>query len=299
MAWDWDLNYEAYRDVRSTDLNRVVYNRPVPDDYNGDGWIDLALQTSDGFWRVDYGGPTQSSYQSFDENWNYLGPLTVAQRGGAYGWAYLPVSPYRMMRFKVPDGAPLAGKILNYSWEYNMIMDITGAEGYDGVPHSGDVFLGPGSFGGNNEVSLGSVGGADDVNIVTPGERWAVYTGENFYLSPTMMDGNADFFGDNSCSPFVANYDGDWLDDRITLCLDGFHMAYSRVTDDYYYYSEPQPVIRHTPAGIDEYTGFALPGRPYFGGITYAEVLNRIQEQLRLDPATPPSIPVDMAKPGR
>ena len=301
VAWDWDLNYEAYRDVRSTNLSQVVYNRPVPDDYNGDGMIDLALQTSDGFWRVDYGGPTQSDYQSFDENWNYLGPLTAAQRGGAYGWAYLPVYPYHYMRFKVPDSAPLGGKILGYLSDFNVLLDVTGPGWFDGTPPSGEVFLGPGYFGGNNEVPLGNAN--DDINIVTPGERWAIYTVASEYSNPSMMDSNNDFFGDNSCSPFIAEFSSDYLDDRATLCSDGFHIAYSRVIvdqdDNYHYYADPQPVIRHTPAGIDEYTGFALPGRPYFGGITYAEVLHRIEEQLFLAPNTPPSIPVDMAKPGR
>ncbi|MBI2341738.1 MAG: S8 family serine peptidase, partial [Deltaproteobacteria bacterium] len=49
IEWDRIIDYTA-------DPAWKAYSRPVPGDYDGDNWLDTALQTPDGHWLIDYGG---------------------------------------------------------------------------------------------------------------------------------------------------------------------------------------------------------------------------------------------------
>ncbi|MBI2974786.1 MAG: hypothetical protein HYY43_04280, partial [Deltaproteobacteria bacterium] len=238
IEWDRIIDYSA-------DPMWKAYSRPVPGDYDGDNWLDTALQTPDGHWLIDYGGykggaeeggitihvnedgtatvdlanPLLSKLGQFDKDVKYLTDEQLAQ---APGWAWLPATDNMTsikgnivsdILIRVPDGLANEGKLF--------------------VGEEPDYFL--------NDTELPAIYGSNDVFFTT-----AIYDGEvgctgfglkhvdgtwqvsfcgtwEIFKSPTPDSG----YGDIICRPVPADYDGDGKDDRAVQCGTSWKIAYS------------------------------------------------------------------------
>jgi len=283
-GWDWEIDYSAeWVDTLEMDEWNSQYSRPVPGDYNDDGWVDIAIACSDGYWRIDHGGAERSNYGRFDRNIRYL---TNAQLMAAPGWAYLASTgrqnhtDYRksIVVFKVPDGLPEEGKIYAYSHP-GFDIDILGAVTT--------------RFGGNETIpfvaQFNSINGLFSLGLKENSGEWkvALRTSAPSYtlidLPPIAIYGGLD------CKPITADFDGDNLDDRTVMCPDEWRIAYSSDT-----FAKSADGARHVALGYNP-NQFTLPGRSYAGGISYSLVQQLIAYAKQANPSQPPPIPVDMA----
>ncbi len=267
--WTWDREIPLpYHDELNRNVWIAKYGRPVPGDYNGDGYIDLAIARSDGIWSIDFGGPNRSDYGQFDQNTQFL---TAAQLREAPGWAYLPVMG-ASISFKVPDGVTDAGKIIN------VIPTIDGNTVIDSLPPI---------FGGNDLIP--SAGGYPGYwfGIKNPNGLWQLARDEltpaNEIIWILEVPQPNGVFGGSECQPFLADCDGDDVNDRSVMCPSEFRVALSSTGQ-----------VLHIPLGYNTNEP-TLPGKPYFGGISYQRVQQLIQFQLNTSPAAP-IIPVDMVQ---
>jgi hypothetical protein len=283
-GWDWEIDYSAeWVDTLEMDEWNSQYSRPVPGDYNDDGWVDIAIACSDGYWRIDHGGADRSNYGVFDRNIRYL---TTEQLSQAPGWAYLASTgrqnhtDYKksIMAFKVPDGLPEEGKIYAYShpnYDTNLLSTVTTR------------------FGGNDTIlsitQFNSTNGLFSLGLKENNSEWrvALRTSTPSYsisdLPPVAIYGGLD------CKPITADFDGDNLDDRAVMCPDEWRIAYSSDT-----YAKSGDGARHVALGYNP-AKFTLPGRSYSGGISYSFVQRLISYFKQAYPGEPPVIPVDMA----
>ncbi|HPQ80701.1 MAG TPA: FG-GAP-like repeat-containing protein, partial [bacterium] len=298
-GWDWEIDYSAeWKDdlklnplacTTGTGPNCSNYSRPALGDYNNDGWNDIAIACSDGFWRIDHGGPDRGEFGSFDSEVRYL---TEAQLASAPGWAYTSATEVfetrSMMIYKSPTdetagiNLPEAGRIfvqhpLDFTHEYDWA---------DGSPHA---------FGGNDDINLfgkfcytyqtsTSVKSADGLWLM--GKFYPGYLSDFSFLDVYPAAG----WGGTECIPAVADYNGDGLDDRAVMCPNEWRISYSQGTDGC---DTPDADIVSIPLGYDA-KSFTLPGRSYSGGVSYAWVKQFIEDYQDLHPGTPPPIPVDM-----
>jgi hypothetical protein len=88
----------------------------------------------------------------------------------------------------------------------------------------------------------------------------------------------------------VGNFDGDGYDDRAVMCPDEWRIAYSSNT---FAAQMDGNGTRHIALGYEPST-FALPGRSYAGGISYAYARQLIDEFEKQNPGVPPPIQMDM-----
>ncbi|MBI4224482.1 MAG: S8 family serine peptidase [Deltaproteobacteria bacterium] len=263
-GWDWTITL-PYQDVLRLDPWETSYARPVPGDYNGDGYVDLAITRSDGIWSIDHGGPLRSDYGAFDQNVTYLTPGQLAE---APGWACLPVQGFGASNgrigYKVPDGIPDEGEVFTYV----------------GYFRNQNEYYGILPYGGNNSILFDLNG--SDFSVKRSDGSWPVLSSD-LILEPVPP---ADIYGGLDCHPFVADFDGDGRDDRAVQCPTEFRIGLSSTGE-----------ARYVRLGYNT-SAFSLPGKPYFGSISYATTLQIIDFQLRSRPTTPPTIPVDMVSGG-
>ncbi|MBU4484252.1 S8 family serine peptidase, partial [bacterium] len=226
------------------------YSRAVHGDYDGDGWMDLALQTPDGYWLIDYGlfetkmdPDTGVPYLDPEEGWDgfvdYADDpettnvdetrigikkyLTDQQLQDAPGWAYLPV--HRNMTgvtggddilYKVPDGLPGIGEIFGWmSPKFVSFLNPTPI---------------PTLFGGNDEVLVtAKYFGFNEIGVKTSDGNFEVADDDGwdgwYNLEPNGV------FGGITCEPVPSDYDGDGYDDRATYCgINEWRIAYTSNT---------------------------------------------------------------------
>ncbi len=262
---------------------QVQYCRPHPGDYDGDGWIDLAVACSDGVWYIAHSnaGAWNASI-TYDQQVQYLTPQQLSE---APGWAYLTGTTKfhstisdttNDMLLKIPDGITNEGNVTVMPGPSFLGNTIAGA---------------PAIFGGNNFIMLpgkytyagyySSIGVKDNVGqwpIADP-DFWTPLT--NIYPS--------DIFGGLSCHPIVADFDGDNLDDRVVMCPTEWKIAYSSDT----FSQLKSSGVRHVTLNYDM-KSFSLPGRSYSGNVPYAMARELIQLFKDMNPTQPPPIPVDM-----
>jgi hypothetical protein len=265
------------------------YSRPAPGDYDGDGWMDIAIACSDGYWRIDFGGPDRTDYGTFDDNYSYL---SADQLALAPGWAYLTqagqyiASGFWDIAYKVPDTLPEEGRLIIYRATDPTHIDL--AE-LNEIPHF---------FGGNHYVPLVHSGGNEMVSLKNSG-TWNMatwHTDGSITLEPTPPQGK-EIWGLFECKPIVADFDGDTVDDRAVMCPNEWRIAYTGYAG-YGSLDTPFPMdadgIRRVSLGYNT-SKFSLPGRSYSGGINYSFVQQLIAYAQETNPTQPPPIPVDMA----
>jgi len=143
----------------------------------------------------------------------------------------------------------------------------------------------PYSFGGNESVPQpGFYYGNTTADFGAKGYNgsWVI---ADSYDGSLVIDFASDIdFGGLDCHPFVADFDNDinQTEDTAVQCPDEFRI----------YLNASHELIRY-PLGynVDD---FSLPGKPYFGSISYEMTQRIIDLQLQMHPNEPPIIPVDM-----
>ncbi|MFH1653165.1 MAG: S8 family serine peptidase [Pseudomonadota bacterium] len=320
-SWDKTLQYD-WKDELNIDPWKSKYSRPAVSDLAAankkdysyaDGWTDISILCSDGYWRVDFGG-----LNGPDGKWDIKTKyLTDEQLKVAPGWAYQPyVSSsrnYESIEKLMVDNLPYYVEAL-YVKNPDTILN--------GGKFSGIWDAGAGDIAEGNsdhfeycritkECSTESpvIGGNE--SILIPYSGWS-YTrtdypnlgvfipGESFDL---LIRGEASRRPENfqpvkvdlSCKPLT-------MDDRyIFQCKDEWII----VADSYRcanwgknsvgkdICTDETWGIKHIPLSYDP-GDFTLPGQPYIGGISYLDTQKIIQNSLLENPNTPPPIIVDM-----
>ncbi|MBI2341723.1 MAG: hypothetical protein HYU98_03190, partial [Deltaproteobacteria bacterium] len=217
--------------------------------YDGDHHLDIALQTPDGHWIIDYGGielgndiegitinvanngtaiisfvpPIEyfDKLGSFDKDVKYL---TDEQLSQAPGWAWL--GDVVRSEFwndgivvRIPDGIQNASQIL--------LADNLGYpdfEVYDGFPAifgDNSIFLTMAKF--SNYLGIGLKGTNGEWKIIFDNDTaWGKF-GDPLIIEPSPNES----FGDILCRPIPADYDGDGKDDRAVQCGTSWKIVYS------------------------------------------------------------------------
>ena len=289
-GWDWVLDYSSeWQDDLKLNPDESNYSRPAIGKYDNDEWLDIAIACSDGYWRIDYGGPDQSDYGTFDEAIQYL---SAARLADAPGWAY-PTIGYKIgtenaayLVYKVPDGLPEEGRLVALT-TYN-----PGHDYFEGIPYrygGNDLILAPGKFDLDYDGDWWAGIGVKDASGGWPISFYEAGSGTYVDFEIVPPDG---IYGGPECHPIVADFDGDDHSDRAVMCPDEWRMAYS--SPDLFVEERGGDGARRVPLGYD-ITEFSLPGRSYAGGISYTYVRQLIQFFQELNPGVPPPIPVDMA----
>jgi len=99
-------------------------------------------------------------------------------------------------------------------------------------------------------------------------------------------------WGDISCQPLNADFDGDGMDDRAVMCPDEWKISYSG--EDYPQFKNNQPFYRSIDTITYDTGEFTLPGRSYSGGVSYETAQQILSWYQAHYPNDPPPIPVDM-----
>jgi len=292
-GWDWEIDYSAdWVDTRTMDpygtdptIPDSQYSRPAIGDYDNDGWNDIAIACSDGFWRIDHGGPDLADFGIFNEEIEYLSDARLAE---APGWAYLTTghrieaSQYTYVVYKVPDTLAEEGRIVAHLSFY---------PDYDAIEYSGT----PNRYGGNEDILMvGNYAGDDawsGLSVKYKNDDWLIstYNGDEWGDFDSVVP--SDIYGSTDCHPVVGDFDGDDTDDRVVMCPEEWRIAYSN--PDAFLNQREEDTSRRVPLGYDV-TKVSIPGRSYAGGRSYASVQEIINFFKELYPDSPPPIPVDV-----
>jgi hypothetical protein len=276
----------ACKDRLEMDYTQSVYGRPFIFDQNMDGWNDLSVACSDGVWRIDFGGPNGDELGNIDLEYDYLLP---EHKSNAPGWAYAPVVIYNSKLYRVPEGLPDAGKLVCTS-AYQPGVNL--CDGYVPLLRGNSVILMSGRYSPN-------IGDVDLVGFhIDSSWNFLKYAMDDIASLPPNKG-----FGGRNCIPVSADFDGDGYDDRAVQCEDLWKIAYTGFngSDDY-----------HENVGVNvsgfrvlqnegffdyDFSKFTLPGRPYYGGVSYTSAVE-LMEKFRRDTGLPPPIFMDMVRVG-
>ncbi|PJA21208.1 MAG: hypothetical protein COX62_03030 [Deltaproteobacteria bacterium CG_4_10_14_0_2_um_filter_43_8] len=302
-GWNDTFDHSAaIHDQLDLDPLQSTYCRPVPGDYNFvnspniENWNDLALACSDGYWRIKFGGPNGFDAVTVDEpsvegGWDLkLRYLSDEQLADAPGWAYLPVSVNQgsaeaNISFKIPDTLASEGKLYWYPAAPTQPIDP------DALPENWIEGLFnqleglPNIFGGNDTIvvlTVYNIGNHIDADIGMKSLEgsWKVFGQEVNDFIPANPD---NIYGGAECSPIAADFDGDGYYERAVQCPDEWRIAFA------------DGQVKTIPLSYNE-NDFVLPGRPYFGGISYERAQELIEVFQENFPNTPPPLFVDMVK---
>lgn len=279
--------------INETKLNKPItlqYCRPVPGNYDGDTWVDLAVACSDGHWYIWYGSLDRYDnikknktliINSYDINPQYLSSTELST---APGWAYLIIHPsYSMgiagsdsqkyLGYKYPDTITNEGKFIVW----------TGTTGNRSYNKRGEW---PGNYKGNDLIlfpAFYSKTGYASVGVKSPNGTWLMTTENDMYVSLIDLPPKEINFGNSDCHSIAIDIDNDQYADRVVQCPNEWILAQSKDGE------------KHISLGYntDEFT---LPGRPYFGGISYLQSKLLIQSAMTLNPGKKIPVPVDMVR---
>lgn len=267
LSWDLITDY-------SSDPSWQPYGRPMPGDYNGDNFLDLAVVV-DGHWLIDYGGIGHaeldrgeiayvSDFGEFEEDVNFI----ASRPADVPAWAYLPAvlttggsstEPLSEIVFKTPDGIPGTLKM-------NVISstDFSSLDSYD------DHYY------GDNEVSIVPYNNADGRSFSSWlysygfGDDWNI-TRSMFYYLISMP--SPSWEGSGQCFPVTGDYDGDGGSDFGLKCPDNWKIAYYSVVGSYppVFTLEEERIV-----DIDD-SRTSLPPTVYPGGMNYRDIRSILQ----------------------
>lgn len=276
-GWDMVVDY-------STQPHWKAFSRPVPldsqdnDPTTFDHYMNMALQTPDGWWLIDYGGKDKDSYGTFDETIKYL---VDAQLSEAPAWAWLPavyLSSYNndqptgtRIIVKSPDGItnPTSpNRIL--TWDTNS-QTLSKIGDIDYGSNAGIIMQG--KFQTKSHTDLGI-----KQSNPTYGE-WLVATNQSDWSDLININAYQNF-GDAHCIPIPADYDGDDYDDRAVQCGDTWKIDYTG--SKFPTNSNKQTTIILDGKQVTMYeisrtinlqkTKDPLPGYVYPGGVSYQKL---------------------------
>lgn len=275
-SWDRIIQYD-WKDSLDIDPWKSKYSRPSAGNIDSDTkWADISITTSDGYWMIDSGGPNGPDGK-WDKSHRYL---TDAQLRAAPGWAYNTADFWGMLYVRVPDTLQDEGKLFAFS-EYSLR---SGGEDY-----LKDINA---RFGDSSKIFIPhfrTVGAP--ISLFDAGENWDVaFVLQDFSLiwqNPASYPSVPTAVG---CKPLISDFDGlrDKVSTRAMQCPNEWVIIYHGSS-----FKPEEKYIRHIPLTYDP-SKFTLPGKPYAGGIKYADTLNLINLHKQLYPTTPPPIVVDM-----
>lgn len=263
-GWNYTIDWPGVGD--SNVYGDEWYTRPLPADYNGDNWTDLAVQTSDGHWKINF------DWRNAEDGWSgrrfeEYGPLipSYADSSGikdlaylsdeeleAYpGWAYLPAGiaagAYPTLAWRGPGGDVMELDTVRGTRFNASDYGLPALGGIENIPVDGNFVNG-------------------GLGVKTSDGYWRYWADSYIGINEPEPNG---IFGGNDCRPFVADLDGDGLDDRAVMCPDEWRIVYSAST---FASQNDEEGVRHVELGYADPA--ALPGCPVFGGLSYETVHN-------------------------
>ncbi|MFH1653983.1 MAG: S8 family serine peptidase [Pseudomonadota bacterium] len=314
VTWDKELQYD-WKDELNIDPWKSKYSRPAVADLIGNSnkpkvannWADISILCSDGYWRVDLGGPNNP-----DGKWDIeVKYLTDEQLKVAPGWAYQPYvssqdsyetdidDKVEALFVKTPDTLPAAGRI--QAWTSG----VASAQLGQGDDYERCKKIGLEKCGNPIEPKLN---GGNEL-ILMPPDYWMsstavgiVQLGVNLALIENLSFSNAappiDYTPiaiDASCKPLLTKHRYIFqCKDEWIIVADSYRCSkWEKKTAGKNICTDETWGIKHIPLSYNP-TDFVLPGRPYVGGISYLDTQKIIQNSLLEHPNTPPPIIVDM-----
>jgi len=328
ITWDKILQYD-WKDKLEIDPWMSKYSRPAVSDlaspdvkYFRDGWADISIICSDGYWRADLGGPNGP-----DGKWDIVAKyLTDDQLSAAPGWAYqayvTSTAKYNEIKsdvdrsnpeifyLKTPDTLPEAGRL--QTWKLGIAhVEAKLTDDFADCLLTGRCTPAPPTFTAGNESTLVPSSGrwyeGSYLGLLTLGDE---LTFQTYWASasPKPLDGFTSFYIDPSCKPLAMDNmwmfqcKDEWQIIERNKCI-RWHKEDKKSCEKWdkqclpFYVTtcdEEIPfAVRRIPMAYDT-EEFVLPGRPYVGGISYADTQKIIQNSLLENPNVPPPIIVDM-----
>jgi hypothetical protein len=292
QGWDHIIQTNV-NDTREMDPLQSMYCRPHPGDYDGDGYVDLAVACSDGIWYIEYSPGITDPMTSHVVDWpastsivydREVQYLTPADMQGFPGWAFTTSITDFLNRsqadivFRYPEGHTLAGSVVikpspDFAWDELELVSV--------------------DFGGSEQILLldGYVSGIPSISIKRADGRWLRSTPVDFWQTLEEPP-PAGIYGGIDCHPVVADFDGDGQTDPTVMCPDEWRIAYSG--DAYPQFKNNLPFYRAVDTLTYDTGKFTLPGRSYSGGVSYETTQQILGWYQAYYPNDPPPIPVDM-----
>jgi len=275
--WDEDLDFKSNNPTLGKagarpevgDYDGVLFTlNPTPTTYQISPMLDLALVGSNGSWFISYADATLRKHSAKMEPVKILSNEQLQQ---APAWAYLPVSAYYDYYHEIlytvpddiqkttPDGTTESGRLCGANYPAPLLSESKKPFGcYVGSPYGAS----------NNNMIPGRYdqGTYDCIGVRASTGAWQIV---DPVYGKTMQVAPPDGFGDASCRPIPADYDGDNKDDRAVLCPNGaWKLTYSdeKFTPLIGADGFRQPAL--SLGGVFQ----SLPGRVYPGGVKYQDL---------------------------
>lgn len=225
-GWDMVIDYSGQPHWKP-------FSRPVLGNFNGqdddpsifDNYMDVALQTPDGWWLIDSGGNGKTNYGIFDKAIKYLTDIQLAE---APAWAWLPAvySSYgnleeqgTIIAIKSPDGLSdpkKSNQMLIMGVGNQILFNLEG----DYSAFDNSIILMQGKFQTKTYTDIGIKKSDPTFGA------WFVASSQSNWIDMIEIDAHQNF-GDAHCLPIPADYDGDGYDDRAVQCGADWKINYS------------------------------------------------------------------------